>query len=178
MRRYRRPVRPAFAGPPQWLLPLVLLGGMAVAVLLLRPIEPAFSGRVLAVDGDTLRRGSERIRLLGVDAPELAQTCTRPNGETWACGEAARGILAGLVRNAEVTCRPEGRDRYQRILAKCKSGDIDLGGYLVQKGMALGEFEYLAAEIAARASGEGIWSSTFVPPKEWREQHPLLSEHD
>ena len=178
MRRYRRSTRPAFSGPPQWLLPLVLLAAMAVVALLLRPVEPPFSGAVYAVDGDTLRQGSERIRLLGIDAPELQQTCSRPNGEVWACGRAARDLLADLVQDLSVTCQPQGRDRYQRILAKCKSREIDLGGHLVQKGMALGEFEYLAAEIAARASGEGIWSSTFVTPKEWREQHPLMSEPD
>jgi endonuclease YncB( thermonuclease family) len=49
---------------------------------------------------------------------------------------------------------------------------------MVHEGMALGEFEYLAAEIAARAAGQGIWSSTFVTPKEWRQQHPLISESD
>ena len=39
-------------------------------------------------DGDTLRIGSERIRLHGIDAPESAQSC-RAGGETWVCGAAA-----------------------------------------------------------------------------------------
>jgi endonuclease YncB( thermonuclease family) len=178
MRRYRRPARPAFSGPPQWLLPLALLAAMAGLVLLLRPLEPPVSGAAYAVDGDTLRLGSGRIRLLGIDALELEQPCTRANGAVWACGRVARDLLADTVRGAAVTCQPEGRDRYRRILAKCKSGDVDLGGLMVHRGMALGEFEYLAAEIAARARGEGIWSSTFVTPKEWRQLHPLIGESD
>ena len=133
MRRYRRPARPAFSGPREWLLPLVLIAGMAVVVLLLRPVEPPFSGNAFAVDGDTLRIGPERVRLVGIDAPEREQTCTRTNGEVWGCGEAAHGALTALVRGANITCTPQGRDRYGRILAKCKSGDADLGQSIVEQ---------------------------------------------
>ena len=41
------------------------------------------SGVASVTDGDTLRIGSERIRLHGIDAPESAQSC-RAGGETWA----------------------------------------------------------------------------------------------
>ena len=41
------------------------------------------SGKASVTDGDTLRIGSERIRLHGIDAPESAQRC-RAGGETWA----------------------------------------------------------------------------------------------
>ncbi|MGG2475553.1 thermonuclease family protein, partial [Rhizobium sp. BR5] len=46
-------------------------------------------GRFFVIDGDTLSKGSERFRLLGIDAPELAQTCLR-GGESWPCGAEAR----------------------------------------------------------------------------------------
>jgi endonuclease YncB( thermonuclease family) len=53
---------------------------------------PLRSGaKIVSVDGDTLRaaNGAE-YRLFGVDAPELAQTCTEANGKTWLCGRAAK----------------------------------------------------------------------------------------
>ena len=40
------------------------------------------SGVASVTDGDTLRIGSERIRLHGIDALESAQSC-RASGKTW-----------------------------------------------------------------------------------------------
>ena len=48
---------------------------------------------VAGTDGDTLRIGSERIRLHGIDALESAQSCS-VSGKTWAYGEAARSRLS------------------------------------------------------------------------------------
>jgi len=35
---------------------------------------------VHVIDGDSLRTGSEEIRLVGIDAPELRQTCRDGQG--------------------------------------------------------------------------------------------------
>lgn len=37
------------------------------------------------IDGDSLSVGQHEIRLFGIDAPELKQTCMRA-GQSWACG--------------------------------------------------------------------------------------------
>ena len=34
-------------------------------------------------DGDTIRIGETRIRLEGIDAPEMSQRCTRGDGSGW-----------------------------------------------------------------------------------------------
>ncbi|HWT08764.1 MAG TPA: hypothetical protein VN329_06340, partial [Roseomonas sp.] len=44
------------------------------------PVEEArvagpFTARVVAIDGDTLAAGGERLRLNGIDAPEMGQAC-------------------------------------------------------------------------------------------------------
>ena len=44
----------------------------------------------MVVDGDTLRFGAERVRLWGIDAPELSEDCTRADRSEWSCGKAAR----------------------------------------------------------------------------------------
>ena len=46
------------------------------------------SGVPTVTDGDTLRIGSERIRLHAIDVPESVQS-SRAGGKTWPCGEAA-----------------------------------------------------------------------------------------
>lgn len=48
-------------------------------------------GRAVAVDGDSLNMGDMRFRLLGIDALEARQACTR-RGEAWACGEEAAAV--------------------------------------------------------------------------------------
>ena len=65
--------------------------------LIAAPIQAQIMyGKPVAIDGDTLDFGGQRVRLFGIDAPERAQTCTR-NGEAWPCGEDAKALLQSLV---------------------------------------------------------------------------------
>jgi endonuclease YncB( thermonuclease family) len=68
-----------------------------------------------AVDGDTLRCNGERIRLLGIDAPEFS--C--PRGRTCVAGDprAAKAYLAALIEGRSLTIARVGKDRYDRTLA-------------------------------------------------------------
>ena len=77
------------------------------------------SGVASVTDGDTLRIGSERIRLHGIDAPESAQSC-RAGGKTWACGAAATRALRERIAGRPVECAERDRDRYGRIVAVCR----------------------------------------------------------
>lgn len=51
------------------------------------------SGRAEVLDGDTLTVGGIPVRLVGIDAPELRQTCKDQVGGEYPCGEAASGAL-------------------------------------------------------------------------------------
>jgi endonuclease YncB( thermonuclease family) len=44
------------------------------------------SGRAIIIDGDKLEIAGEWVRLHGIDAPEMAQTCTSDQGAEWRCG--------------------------------------------------------------------------------------------
>jgi endonuclease YncB( thermonuclease family) len=130
---------------------------------------------VIATDGDSLRAGDERIRLLGVDAPELRQTCRDARGSEWDCGRAARTRMAALVAHGNVACNARGRDRYGRTLAVCSSGDIaDVGERLVRDGYAVGygAGDYAAAEREAKSERRGIWAGHFERPQDWRRRNP------
>jgi len=141
------------------------------------PAASTLAGFATVIDGDTLRIGGEKIRISGIDAPELQQNCRDAQGRDWACGRAARQRMAALIHGREVSCTARGRDRYGRMLAVCAAGGTaDLGGALVRAGYALDyrryTSDYLAAEHAARAERRGIWQGKFEPPEDWRRRHP------
>ena len=144
-------------------------------------VPPASFTAVRAVDGDTLSAQSDgkaqRIRLAGIDAPELRQTCRDANGRDWSCGAAARLRLSALVAQGGVACTPRGEDRYGRLLATCSTGAVaDLGAALVRDGSAVnsGRYtsDYAAAESEARAARRGVWQGTFDNPEDWRHGKP------
>lgn len=153
---------------------------VAVAILALMALIAArldgpssndlFSGTARAADGDTLTMGGRRIRLTGMDAPELAQPCNRGDMQ-WYCGAAARTHLAELLRSGAITCNLIGTDRYDRTLARCRVGDDDLGERMVRDGLAVSYGDYEDVEALAQAEHKGLWSGTFDRPQDWRRQH-------
>lgn len=150
-----------------------LVGGLFAVAALMEPAEHA-SSSVRVIDGDTLAVAGRRIRLKGMDAPELGQTCAR-GSVTIRCGEEAREALVALVQGREVACRTSGQDRYGRDLATCRAGGLDLGGTLVRRGLAVAYGGYALEELAARAEGRGIWAGSFERPSEYRKRHPVGS---
>lgn len=124
------------------------------------------------LDGDTLEVTGKRVRLSGIDAPELDQTCDR-SGSRWACGQAAKAQLSSMVSGKQVRCRGETRDVYSRLIAVCTVGYLELNKALVEDGWAVvygdNRGAYLAEEARAKASRTGIWGSAFMQPSEYRE---------
>ena len=112
--------------------------------------------------------GDERIRLLDLDAPELAQTCTSRVGRDWPCGRDAQTLMRQLLAAGDVTCAGTGRDQYDRILAHCRNGASDIGAAIVLAGLAVARDGYGAEEGKARSAQRGIWAGTFTDPAEWR----------
>lgn len=98
--------------------------------------------RWYAVDGDTLRnlRTGERLRLIGIDAPELHPArCERERS----LGLAARAFLQHrieIAREVRVERRdryPDGRrDRYGRTPAVVLVDGVDVAHELVKDGFA------------------------------------------
>jgi len=149
--------------------------------------EPASPGRTVrrviapgsaaysAIDGDSLRTSREDVRLLGIDAPELYQTCRDARGRQWACGREAHVKLKALVSRGDVRCTATGRDRFKRALAVCSAGAVaDLGEVMVRDGFAVDFMNgrYAGAEAEARRARRGIWAGQFEQPREWRRRNP------
>lgn len=133
------------------------------------------SGTVRVVDGDTLAIGASRIRLQGMDAPEMGQQCRR-GGAPYDCGQQAREALVAAINGRPVTCKARRKDRYGRLVATCYMGDVDLGRRIVEEGWAVASGEYDRAERRARTEKRGIWGGEFERPGEWRAQRGLAAE--
>ena len=76
-------------------------------------------------DGDTIRCGSERVRLLGINAPELPGHCRAGRdcapGDPYASTDSLRGAMS-----ATMTIERVGEDRYGRTLAMVAGPACDL----------------------------------------------------
>ena len=131
-------------------------------------------GRASVIDGDTLEIHGERIRLLGIDAPEGGQFCEDAQGDLWRCGQAAAFALDDFLQGRSVTCVERDRDQYGRMVATCDAAG-DVGAYMVSIGMAVAYRKYSKAyvgqENVARGSGIGMWSGRFEMPWDWRKRN-------
>lgn len=95
-----------------------------------------------ASDGDSIRHGDQRIRLIGIDAPEMPDSprnCGRvhcPQGDPFA----SRAALQRLLDAGPVRCTDEGRDRYGRTLAECfvriDGTDVSINAVMLWAGHA------------------------------------------
>lgn len=123
-----------------------------------RAEQATISGPATAIDGDGLRIGGASIRLWGIDAPEMDQTCIAQTGEHYACGVVARDALARLIAGQIVLCRILGIDRYNRALGECFTANTtdtqSINSRLVQIGMAVAFERYSRAYIAEAGGGE------------------------
>jgi micrococcal nuclease len=119
------------------------------------------------VDGDTLLLESgQRIRLIGVDTPELARD-GRP-AEPWA--DEAHQFTSSFLSGGEVrlTFDRERLDPFERYLAYAWVDEQLLNEVLLQQGLAVKRLEfnyapamkrrYQQAESQARDARRGIWS--------------------
>jgi endonuclease YncB( thermonuclease family) len=143
--------------------------------------EPAsIAGTAQVIDGDTIVIGGTRIRLEGIDAPEVGQTCKRKWLGSWPCGAAATDALQGLLAGKTVTCEPRGFDKYGRTLAACFADGRDVNAAIVRQGLAWAFVKYSATyvkeEAEARAQGLGIWQAPTMPPWDYRAQRWTAAE--
>jgi endonuclease YncB( thermonuclease family) len=140
--------------------------------------RPEIAGQARIIDGDTLDIADERIRLIGIDAPEDGQVCL-DGAREWPCGDDATAALEALTEGAPIRCEVYGRDHFQRALAVCYADDVGLNSAMVRRGAALAWYpegtavpgpSYDAEQSEAESARAGMWRGEFTPPSEWRRQ--------
>lgn len=98
----------------------------------------------VAIDGDTLRCGPagqsdqiERVRLTGIDAPELPGHCAPWRQCVAGDARASKAHLAALVQGKPVALDRAGTDRYGRTLATAHAGGLNLACAQLHAGHAV-----------------------------------------
>ncbi|MBS7788738.1 thermonuclease family protein [Roseococcus sp. SDR] len=109
---------------------LLITGATLIAAWLGWQPAPLLACR--ALDGDTIRCGETRIRLIGLDAPELRARCEAERRLAAAATERLGTLLEGGVRLSET-----GEDRFGRTLAVVRNAEgEDLAAVLIREGLA------------------------------------------
>jgi micrococcal nuclease len=135
-------------------------------------VSHEFSGAVVrVVDGDTIHvhapHGIEKVRLLGIDAPERYQPFYIES----------RGTLRSLCPDGNVaTVSWKERDKDRRVLGRVRCGGLDVNAEMVRLGAAWVFTRYAPRnsylypmQAKARADRVGLWfESNPLPPWEWR----------
>jgi endonuclease YncB( thermonuclease family) len=132
--------------------------------------QKTLEGRASAQDGDDLVIEGTRVRLHGIDAFDLSQTCSRGDGTKWPCGEAAKQTLSELLDDKVVWCeRMQWTRANGRPVMRCHVGETELNAEMVRRGLALdcprySKERYKAIEQEARTNRRGAWDGSFVAP--------------
>jgi endonuclease YncB( thermonuclease family) len=78
----------------------------------------------------------------------------------------------GQLAEGAIRCEGIEKDRYGRTIAKCISGEVDVGRELVRRGLALAyrrySLDYVQDEDYARRNRLGMWAGEFEAPWDWR----------
>ncbi|MCZ2204231.1 thermonuclease family protein [Bartonella sp. A05] len=131
-------------------------------------------GNASIIDGDSIAILSIMIRLAGIDAPELHQFCGIKK-RSYPCGLKAKEYLEKLIANQPVTCYWNKKDKYDRILATCRTDQIsNINATIVHNGWAVSYYSYRKEEKEAKEQKKGIWQSPFQMPQEWRKANPYI----
>ena len=135
------------------------------------------------VDGDTIHINEYKIRLEGIDAPEIKQKCKKAKlkissifgftfYENYECGKVSKENLEVKVNKSKIKCISSSKDRYKRYIAKCFKDNINLNRWMVRNGHAVAyrrySKDYILDEDFARENKLGLWRGKFLNPEKWR----------
>ena len=135
------------------------------------------------IDGDTVHINNKKIRLEGIDAPEIKQQCKKPFlkissiisfefNKDYLCGVMAKKKLVDKINNSKIKCISLSKDRYKRFLATCFKDKINLNKWMVRNGNAVAykrySKDYVRDEVYAKENKLGVWEGSFMMPEKWR----------
>lgn len=135
------------------------------------------------IDGDTIEiEGGKRVRLIGMDTPEINKT-----GETGCFGKEAAGYATKLLNGQMIRMEKDVSevDRYNRLLRYIYLGDTMINNKLVRDGYARVytyppdvkyKDKFLESEKFARDNNLGLWSKCVSSPAPASSQLPINNQ--
>lgn len=123
------------------------------------------------IDGDTLEIRGERIRLFGIDAPELGQPWWDEDGRERDAGLSSKEALTTLVEGKRLAVNVLREDQYRRSIAIVKVDGRDIARSLINQGLAFaspGSSRYRRTEKSARRRKRGFWQGDVMMPWDFR----------
>lgn len=124
-------------------------------------------GKAFVIDADTFVVDGIYLRVFAVDGPAKDQVCAftgKAGVVPWLCGQKALMELREWIGDSTLICRRRGKP-YERIVATCMNGFVDVGGWLVSHGWAVAETCYSRIYVddqeRAKQAKAGLWGSTF-----------------
>jgi len=117
-----------------------------------------------------------KMRIAGIDTPEIKQTCEIEQGKSIDCGILTKDYLKNLLasESGDLVIKPIGVDYYHRILIRLFKGETDIGKKMVEEGMSYSyDNTYKIEETYAKENRLGFWNFFKPPvnPKIWRKEH-------
>ncbi len=146
------------------------------------PARADIIGQACVIKGDTLMingkrsfgkcRGGTLVRLFGVIAPDVDQTCDTPDGRKWQCGRAAAAMVLETVRDKPLICKGDTKNPQGELLAICQLNGAELNSELVRAGWVLAyprhTVRYLLEEKEASSAKRGLWQAISGTSLDWR----------
>lgn len=150
----------------------------AEAQIVFSPAQP-LDGIAVVIEGDLLNVNGLPVRLYGIDAPEIGQTCLSGRGETYDCGAAARNTLERLIGSGSVQCSIYSILANKEQVGSCTVGDRDIGAVMVASGWAFPQrslsSRYERLEARAQSARAGMWAGRAERPWIWRRRQAALN---
>lgn len=117
-------------------------------------------GRAWIIDGDTIAIKGTKIRLAGIDAPELDMPY----------GKAAKWAMVRICKGQTVTAKLDGERSFDRLVGTCYLPDgRDIGAELIKQGFALdltrfsgGKYEQFEPAGARQKLANGAFGHTSI----------------
>ena len=124
-----------------------------------------FEGSAHVIDGDTIVVKGQKIRLAGVNAPELDQ----------AWGQKSKWEMVKILKGKIVHVVPNGETSYDRIVATCYiDGDTDIGAELISRGLARDIPAFTGGKYKKYETGAGRRRVKPTPYNNNAAKHPLV----
>lgn len=128
------------------------------------PASMKLQGKAWVIDGDTIAIGRIKIRLAGIDAPEIDE----PYGKN------SKWAMVNICKGQIITAHLNGERSYDRLVGTCTLPDgRDIAALLVAQGLALdwpfysgGKYRHLEPEGVRKRMWRVARNCTANPPPE------------